>query len=155
VLRKRNIEWEEPIPYAYYQISVIERTNRTIDLMIRVLLIDTQLPEYLWPELFDTVLYLKNRSPNKAVRDMTPYEALYGSKPNLSHLKIIGSALYSHNVEHESGLIRQRKLGSRARKLRLISYRKDTNQYKAWNPEINRIENVTFVRADKSDTQVS
>jgi hypothetical protein len=106
VLRKRNIEWEEPIPYAYYQISVIERTNRTIDLMIRVLLIDTQLPEYLWPELFDTVLYLKNRSPNKAVRDMTPYEALYNNKPNLSHLKIIDLALYSHNVEHESGLIR-------------------------------------------------
>ena len=136
-------------------MDVIERANRTIGLIIRVLLIDTQLPEYLWPELFDTVLYLKNRSPNKAVRDMTPYEALYGSKPNLSHLKIIGSALYSHNVEHESGPKRQRKLEPRARKLRLIGYGKGTNQYKAWNPETNRIENVTFVRADESDTQVS
>jgi hypothetical protein len=127
VLRKRNIEWEEPILYAHHQMGVIERANRTIGSIIRVLLIDTQLPEYLWPELFDTVLYLKNRSPNKAVRDMTPYETLHDSKPNLSHLKIIGSALYSHNVEHESGPIRQRKLEPRARKLRLISYGKGTN----------------------------
>jgi hypothetical protein len=131
VLRKRNIEWEELIPYAHYQMGVIERANRTIGSMIRVLLIDTQFPEYLWPELFDTVLYLKNRSPNKAVRDMIPYEALHNSKPNLSHLKIIGSALYSYNVEHESGPIRQQKLEPRARKLRLIGYGKGTNQYKA------------------------
>ena len=87
-------------------MGVIERANRTIGLIIRILLIDTQLPEYLWPELFDTVLYLKNRSPNKAVRDMTPYKAFYDNKPNLSHLKIISLALYSHNVEHESGLMR-------------------------------------------------
>jgi hypothetical protein len=108
-------------------MGVIERANRTIGLMIRVLLIDTQLSEYLWPEFFDIVLYLKNRSPNKVVRDMTPYEALYGSKLNLSYLKIIGLALYSHNVEHELGLKRQRKLESRARKFRLIGYGKGTN----------------------------
>jgi hypothetical protein len=84
-------------------MGVIERANRTIGLMIRVLLIDTQLSEYLWPELFDTVLYLKNRSPNKAVRGMTPYKALHGS------------------------LKRQRKLKPRARKLRLIGYGKGTN----------------------------
>jgi hypothetical protein len=131
VLRKRNIEWEEPIPYAHHQMGVIKRANRTIGSIIKILLIDTQLPEYLWPELFDTVLYLKNRSPNKAVRGMTPYEALHGSPK------------------------RQRKLKPKARKLRLISYGKGTNQYKAWNPETNRIENVTFIRADESDTQVS
>ena len=58
---------------------------------------------------------------------MTSYEALYDSKPNLSHLKIIGSALYSYNVERELGPIKQRKLEPRARKLRLIDYGKDTN----------------------------
>jgi hypothetical protein len=101
------------------------------------------------------VLYLKNRSLNKAVRNIIPYETFHSSKPNLSHLKIINSALYSHNVEHELGLIKQRKLESRARKLRLIGYEKGTNQYKAWNPETNRIKNVTFVRADESDTQIN
>ena len=108
-------------------MSIIERVNRTIDLIIRVLLIDTQFPKYLWPELFDTMLYLKNRSPNKAVRDIIPYEALYGSKLNFSYLKIINSILYSYNVEHEIGLMRQRKLEPRARKLRLIGYKKGTN----------------------------
>jgi hypothetical protein len=37
---------------------------------------------------------------------MTFYETFYSSKLNLSHLKIIGLALYSHNVEHETDLIR-------------------------------------------------
>jgi hypothetical protein len=108
-------------------MGIIERANRTIGLIIRVLLIDTQLSEYLWPELFDTMLYLKNRSPNKVVRGMTLYEALYSNRPNLNYLKIIGSALYSHNIEFESGLKRQRKLESKARKLRLINYGKGTN----------------------------
>jgi hypothetical protein len=58
---------------------------------------------------------------------MTLYEALYGSKPNLNYLKIIGLVLYSYNVEHELGLKRQRKFEFRARKFRLISYEKGTN----------------------------
>jgi hypothetical protein len=94
--------------------------------MIRVLLIDTQLPEYLWPELFDTVLYLKNRSPNKAVRGMTPYKALHGSPK------------------------RQRKLKLRARKLRLIDYGKGTNQYKiSQNSTIQTTTNWVTNRTQK------
>ena len=37
---------------------------------------------------------------------MIPYEALYNSKLNFSHLKIISLILYLHNVEHELGSIR-------------------------------------------------
>jgi hypothetical protein len=65
----------------------------------------------------------------KAVRDMTPYEALHGSPK------------------------RQRKLKPRARKLRLIGYRKGTNQYKisqnstiqtTTNRVTNRTQKITY-----------
>jgi hypothetical protein len=46
-------------------------------------------------EIADTVVYLKNRSPTSAVAT-TPYELWHGKKPDLSHLRIIGSTAYVH-----------------------------------------------------------
>jgi hypothetical protein len=123
--------------------------------MIRTFLLDTKLPETLWPELFKTVLYLKNRSLTKALKGSIPYEILYKRRPNFSHLRIIGSALYSHNVESETGLNRLRKLDPKARKIRLVGYGKGANQYRGWNPETNQVEEITFMRADETDTQVT
>src|SRR5947209_5998586 len=43
----------------------------------------------------DTIVYLKNRSPSTAVAT-TPFELWYGTKPDISHLRIIGSTVYVH-----------------------------------------------------------
>lgn len=38
-----------------------------------------------WAKATVMACYLKNCSPTSSVKDMTPYEALYGRKLNLSH----------------------------------------------------------------------
>ena len=40
--------------------------------------------------------YLKNRSPTKALDGQTPYQAINGSKPDVTNLRIIGSLAYAH-----------------------------------------------------------
>jgi Reverse transcriptase (RNA-dependent DNA polymerase) len=78
-------------------------------------------------EIANTVAYLKNRSPTRAVAT-TSYELWYGSRPNLSHLKIIGSTAYIH-VPKEKRI----KLDVNGRKGIMIGYGR-TNQYRIWDP---------------------
>ena len=109
----------EPIePYAHYQNGVAERTNRTIREraapMIQEksisgqiskiiseksteLLRVSKIPENLWPEAVQHAVWLKNRTPARALRKKeakTPYEALKGEKPTLSRERIWGSRTY-------------------------------------------------------------
>ena len=43
----------------------------------------TQLPKNLWGEAIIFAVWLKNRTLTQALGNMTPFERLYGSKPDL------------------------------------------------------------------------
>src|SRR5271154_200730 len=77
-------------------------------------------------EITDTVVYLKTRSPTTAVAT-TPHELWHGVKPNLSHLKILGSTAYVH-IPKEKRI----KLDIHSHKGIMIGYG-GTNQYKVWD----------------------
>ena len=57
---------------------------------------DSGLSESFWAEACNTANYLVNRSPTKALDNMTPYEAWNGSKPSLHHLQHFGCNTYLH-----------------------------------------------------------
>jgi hypothetical protein len=92
---------------------------------IRTLLIDTHLPEELWVELVKTIVYLRNRLLIRTLDQLTPYKCLYKEKPDVSYFRIIGLAVYCHEVKSETGPNRRMKLELRARKCRLIGYGKE------------------------------
>ncbi|KAG8480542.1 hypothetical protein CXB51_024610 [Gossypium anomalum] len=50
--------------------------------------------EYL-SERFQKLFYLLNKLPTRAVKDRTPFEAWYGLKPSVSHLKVLGCVCYA------------------------------------------------------------
>jgi len=77
-------------------------------------------------ELTRSVVYLKNRSLTKTV-ETTPYEAWHGVKPNLSHLRILGSA--AHILVPGK---RRTKLDMNSHKGILVGYG-GTNQYRVWD----------------------
>ena len=49
-----------------------------------------------WAEAINTAVYLKNRSPTRCLDNVTPFEALYGSKPAVNNLKLFGCKDFSH-----------------------------------------------------------
>ena len=63
------------MPKAPEQNGVAERLNQTLVEAVRSMLVDANLPHKFWAEALSTAVYLKNRSPTKAVKDMTPFEA--------------------------------------------------------------------------------
>jgi len=78
-------------------------------------------------EIANTIVYLKNRSPRSAIPNCTPYELWHSRKPDLMHLKIIGSTAYVH-ISKEKRI----KLDVHSHKGIMIRYG-GTNQYRIWD----------------------
>jgi len=126
-LKGSGIIHETTAPYSPDQNGVAERANRTIMERVKAIIAEAKLDKRLWMEIADTVVYLKNRSPTTAVAT-TPYELWHGVKPNLSHLRIIGSTAYIH-IPKEKRV----KLDTHSHKGIMIGYGGGTNQYKIWD----------------------
>ncbi|KAG6998831.1 Retrovirus-related Pol polyprotein from transposon TNT [Fusarium oxysporum f. sp. conglutinans] len=72
------------------QNGIAEAFNRVLQEMVTPTLERSNLPRKLWPYILYAAVYIRNRSPNKAL-NKTPYEAWFGDKPDLSHLRVIGA----------------------------------------------------------------
>ena len=81
------------------------------------MLADSKLPHSFWAEALSTYAYLRNCSPTKLLSGITPYEAWYGTKPNLSSLRVFGCSAYAHVPKVE-----RRKLDLKARKCIMLGY---------------------------------
>src|SRR5271156_2152733 len=69
----------------------IERYICTIEDGIQTLLADSKLPPLFWGDAALTFIYLRNRLPTSTLPDeITPYEVMNNSKPDLSHLQVWG-----------------------------------------------------------------
>jgi len=62
-----------------------------------VLLHMAGLPQNMWGEALCHSTWLKNRTSTWALGGKTPWQALYGTPPNLSGLKRFGEAVWVHN----------------------------------------------------------
>ena len=76
--------------------GVSERLNRTIMEKVRAMLLDSGMPKFLWAEAVTHAVYLKNRTWTRTIGNTTPYEILYGHKPNLSNLHTWGCRVRVH-----------------------------------------------------------
>ena len=88
---------EFTVPNTPQQNGVAEHMNRTLVETVHSLLVHAKLPRKFWAEALSTAVYLRNRSPTKAVESMTPYEAWTRKKPSVGHFRVFGCHAYSHN----------------------------------------------------------
>ena len=72
------------------QNGVAERRNRTLLDIVRSMMSYASLPYSFWGYALETVQYILNLVPSKAV-STTPNELWTGRKPNLGHVRIWGS----------------------------------------------------------------
>lgn len=93
-LLEKSIIQETSAPFTPEQNGFIERDNRTVMEGARSILFDKKLPQKLWGEAANTVVYLLNRSVNKNTGAKTPYELYFGKKPKVNYLRVFGSLAY-------------------------------------------------------------
>ena len=139
-LRQHGIRSELNVPHNPELNGVAERINRTLIEKARTLMIESKLPKKLWTEALMTAMYLTNRSPTTALKDVTPYELWHGLKPDISNLKIFGSRAYAHIPKSN-----RQKLDQTSSPMIMVGY--VTNGYRLYDPESDKIvsaRNVTF-----------
>ena len=92
--KNHGILHETTPAYNHESNGVAERLNRTLQTMMRAMLIN--LDKRLWEEAIYWAVYLKNRLHHSAVKNRTPYEAFRDEKPSIQHLHPFGSECYVH-----------------------------------------------------------
>jgi len=149
ILRLSGILFEPSPPYTQHKNGVSERMIRTIVTKARALLLDSCLGEEFWAEAVNTAVYLHARSPSRTVGGLTPYEKLFGVKPELGHLRRFGCTAYKLIPEAQ----RDGKFRERAKKCVFLGYVHDTvSLWRLWDPESKRVIQASDVRFAESET---
>ena len=121
---------ELTVPKTPEQNGTAERMNRTLVESVRSMLADSKLSHRFWAEALSTAVFLWNRSPTKTLREVTPVEALTGSKPDLSFvfLDVLLMLMFP-----------RMRLDSKARKCVFLGYGTETKGYRLYDPSRARI----------------
>ncbi len=140
-LRNDGIKHELTIPKCPQQNGIAERMNRTLVEMVRCMLADSLLPKTFWAEALSTACYIRNRSPTKAVPGKTPYEALYGERPAVGHLRVFGCTAFSHVSKDE-----RQKLDDKSRKCVFLGYSENRKGYRLYDLSKQKVIHSRDVR---------
>lgn len=118
--------WQEfTAPYTSAHIGKVERSHRTIMNRGRAMRSSASLPPNTWAECVLTASYLAVRTAASALDGMTPYEAYFGHKSDLSHPREFGArAFVLIQNEHNP------KLFNRSIECVLIGYSPNSKAYR-------------------------
>ena len=145
-LRSEGIRHELTVPKSPQQNGVAERLNRTLVEMTRSMLAGSGLPQKLWAETLSTAVYLRNRSPTKAVKEMTPFESFHGKKPYVGRLRVFGCVCYAHIAKDK-----RKKLDVVARRSVLIGYGTEVKGYRLYDPDREKVFFSRDVKFNESE----
>eukprot|EP00253_Pinus_taeda_P035070 PITA_35070 len=132
--KQHGIIQQFTVPHTPQQNGVAERKNRTLVECARSMLQGKGISNGLWVEAINTDVYLKNRSPTKCLGFKTLFEALFGLKPAVDHLRIFGSKAFAHVPKPD-----RKKLDPKALKCIFVGYGTEYKAYKLYNPVTHKV----------------
>ena len=136
----RGIKHEFSAPYAPEQNGYIERSNRTVVEAVRSLLHAKNLPLGLWAEAVATVVHVLNRSVNKRLNSLTPYELIYKVRPDVSYFRTFESNGYKHIPKQLRS-----KLEAKSERLVFVGYESEGKAFRVWHPGTRKVSITTDI----------
>ena len=116
-------------PHTPQQNGVAERKNRTIMNMVRSMLSEKEMPREFWPEACNWAIYVLNRSPTLAVKDITPEQAWTGRKPCVDQFRVFGCVAHVHIPDKL-----RKKLDNKSMKCVLLGISAESKAYRLYDP---------------------
>ena len=150
-LRKEGYIYETTAPYSPSQNGPAERAGGVIIRKARAMRIEAKLPENLWPEFFNTAVYITNRTPTKQLGWLTPLEVLHqelgraNPRPTGAHLRILGCRAYNKILN----LPKKHKVAPRSLIGYLVGY-DSTNIFRVWIPQKRKVIRTKDVIFDEN-----
>jgi len=146
----RGTKLEPTVGYHPEANGVSERCNRTIMERAAAMRHAVGLPEVYWELSCRAATYLRNRGVVND-KEVPPWEAWYGKKPRISHLRVWGCPAFVHVPKEKRG-----KLASRAWEGVFVGYKEDTTKiWEIWDPESRRLVDTRFVLFNETKTGVT
>ena len=148
-----GIDHERSPPFVKQGNGIAERENRILCDTARSMLFASEFTQternLLWAEAVLTAAYIRNRIPNNRTgKDVTPFELWHGSKPDISHLRVFGSAAYVHIPD-----CKRKKFDAKSRKAVLVGYDWMTTKIvRVYDREKRMIETVSNVSIEEQDS---
>jgi hypothetical protein len=133
------------------QNGVVERKNKTVQKMVRTMLMDSKLKDMFWTQAVHTKIHIQNRVMLKNNTDKTPYELWKGRPENIKHFRVFGRKCY---IKREDGGMG--KFDSHVDKGVLVGYSSTRKAYKCYNLRLNKVVeriNVTIDETDKPESK--
>ncbi|KAK1918636.1 hypothetical protein P3342_001685 [Pyrenophora teres f. teres] len=124
-----GILYESAPPGTKEPNGLVERAGGVLTQRARAMRLHSQLPKDLSHEMYRTAAYILNRTPTEALGWKTPYEAVWGRKPLVAHMRPIGCRAYVYNRDLRAA----DKLESRTLIGHLVGYQ-GTNIFRIWLP---------------------
>ena len=144
---ERGIKHDVTVPRNPEMNGCVEREMRTIKNAARCMLLKNQLPEFLWADAVATTVFIQNRLLSKRSPEVTPYEQIFGDRPNLKSLHVFGCKAFMHNSDPKRG-----NWDARSKKVIFVGYAGDPTIYRLFEPTTKKVfieRNVSFVEMDK------
>jgi len=98
----------------------------------------------MWNEAIQTATYLLNRSYTTALRNVTPDEMWFGSKLDMSNLRVFECKGYLLKPHHT-----RNKFDEKSELFTLIRY--NTHGYPLWDPKKKKIVNGRNIKFDETN----
>ncbi|KAI0992415.1 hypothetical protein K3495_g15770, partial [Podosphaera aphanis] len=139
-------------PYNPEQDGQSERSIGILGSRTRAVIIDQKIPQFLWPEIMRTQIFIVNRVANSALKDETPCQALnrltLGNNeiPDLSHLRVLGCKVYVQIPVEKRAL--SHKLDPRAEIGILVGY-EGAHIFRIYIPSRHTVIRSSNVRFDE------
>jgi hypothetical protein len=113
--------------------EVVERKNRTLVEMARMMLDEHRTPRCFWADDISTACYISNRIFLRSILHLTPFELRFGRKPSVSHLRSFGCKCF---VLKRGNLD---KFESHSSDGILLGYTPHDRSYRVFNLETNTV----------------
>jgi hypothetical protein len=121
-------------PYTSQQNGKAECIIRSVNNVIRTLLIQASLPGCYWAEGLHTTTYLLNHLPTTVIQAACPHFALFGSAPSYEHMCVFGCTCYPNTTATAP-----HKLSPRSTRCVFLGYSADHKGYRCLDLSTNRL----------------
>ncbi|KAL2902683.1 Retrovirus-related Pol polyprotein from transposon TNT 1-94, partial [Bienertia sinuspersici] len=116
------------------QYGVVERKHRHLLETVRALYFQYKVPLKFRGEYLLYAAHLINRIPLRCLNNFTPHEKLFGVKPRVDHLKVIGCLCYASTLKSH-----RTKFDPKASPCVFLGYPSGQKAYKIYNLETHKI----------------
>jgi hypothetical protein len=120
-------------PRVPQQNGVMERKNRTLVEMARMILDEHRTPRRFWADAISTACYISNQIILCSILNLTPFKLRFGRKSSVSHLRPFGCKCFV--LKHGN----LDKFESRSSDGILLGYTPRDRSYRVFNLETNTV----------------